>query len=134
VLSDDYFTVEEDKIRRIESVLTIVGGEIVLADQEFTHHQPDLPPVSPDWSPVGTYGGYHNQDLHPGMPIEAGHSDRPRMGMTIGSWALTEEYGSQAAAAVCKTYLDFKKLQEVSHDPPEHIRHSSYNRHFRFGC
>jgi hypothetical protein len=75
VLSDDYFTVEEDKIRGIESVLTIVGGRIVHADQEFTHHRPGLPPVSPDWSPVGTYGGYYNQDLHPGMPIEDGHSD-----------------------------------------------------------
>jgi predicted amidohydrolase YtcJ len=76
VLSDDYFTVEEDKIRGIESVLTIVGGKIVHADQEFTNHRPDLPPVSPDWSPVGTYGGYHNQDLHPRTPIEDGLSDR----------------------------------------------------------
>jgi hypothetical protein len=75
VLSDDYFTVEEDKIRGIESVLTIVGGRIVHADQEFTHHRPGLPPVSPDWSPVGTYGGYYNQDLHPGMPIEDEHPD-----------------------------------------------------------
>lgn len=75
VLSDDYFTIAEDNIRGIESVLTIVGGKIVHADEEFTHYRPELPPVSPDWSPVRTYGGYHNQDSDPGMAIGDRHLD-----------------------------------------------------------
>jgi hypothetical protein len=36
VLSDDYFTVDLDDIRSITSVLTIVGGDVVHADAEFT--------------------------------------------------------------------------------------------------
>jgi hypothetical protein len=60
VLDSDYFTVEEDAIRSIESVMTVVDGNIVYASDEFAKHEPALPPVSPDWSPVRHYGGYHN--------------------------------------------------------------------------
>lgn len=35
VLSDDYFTVAEDDIRTLTSVLTIMGGRVVFADAEF---------------------------------------------------------------------------------------------------
>jgi len=58
VLSDDYFTVPEEEIKRIESVLTIVGGKVVYAAEEFRRLAPPPLPVSPDWSPVGVYGGY----------------------------------------------------------------------------
>jgi predicted amidohydrolase YtcJ len=60
VLSDDYFTVDEDAIRGIESVLTVVDGKIVHAADEFSSLNPELPPVSPDWSPVASHGGYTN--------------------------------------------------------------------------
>jgi predicted amidohydrolase YtcJ len=60
VLSADYFTVQEEEIRGIESILTIVGGKIVYAAGEFGALAPPPLPVSPDWSPVGVYGGYHN--------------------------------------------------------------------------
>jgi hypothetical protein len=43
--------------------MTVVGGNIVYAGQDFNQFDPPLPPVSPDWSPVGRYGGYY-QD-HP---------------------------------------------------------------------
>lgn len=59
VLSSDYFTVPEEEIRGIESVLTMVGGKIVHGSEDFGSLAPPLPPVSPDWSPVGRYGGYH---------------------------------------------------------------------------
>jgi Amidohydrolase family len=58
VLSDDYFMVDESKIDRIESVLTVVGGQIVHGAQEFSPMAPPLPPAMPDWSPVRTFGGY----------------------------------------------------------------------------
>ncbi|WP_226702999.1 amidohydrolase [Microbulbifer elongatus] len=52
VLSDDYFKVSDEAIRRIVSELTIVGGKIVYAAGLFSKFDPPLPPASPDWSPV----------------------------------------------------------------------------------
>ena len=57
VLSDDYFQVEAEDIQWIESVLTVVGGRVVYAGAEFKHDDPELPPASPDWSPVKRFGG-----------------------------------------------------------------------------
>ncbi len=58
VLLADYFSVPEEEIKRIESVLTIVGGKVVYASEEFSKLAPPALPVSPDWSPVKAYGGY----------------------------------------------------------------------------
>jgi predicted amidohydrolase YtcJ len=61
VLSEDYFEVDAERIKAIESVLTIVGGDVVYAAGEFDRDgiaPSPLPPVSPAWSPVATYGGY----------------------------------------------------------------------------
>ncbi|MBJ9984832.1 amidohydrolase [Acinetobacter sp. S40] len=57
VLSDDYFKVEGDDIQWIESVLTVMNGNIVYAGAEFKQEDPPLPPASPDWSPVKRFGG-----------------------------------------------------------------------------
>ncbi|MBX3442176.1 MAG: amidohydrolase [Planctomyces sp.] len=69
VLSDDYFAVEADDIRGLESVLTVVGGQVVFGAGEFAQLSPALPPVSPDWSPVRTVGGYDN--TRPTPPVHA---------------------------------------------------------------
>jgi predicted amidohydrolase YtcJ len=61
VLSDDYFSVPDDGIADITSVLTLLGGKPVHADAEFEYLAPPLPPPMPDWSPVRTYGGYHKR-------------------------------------------------------------------------
>src|SRR6201997_1932424 len=58
VLSADYFSVAEDEIKQLESVLTIVGGKPVFAAEEFETLAPAPPPVLPDWSPVAQFGGY----------------------------------------------------------------------------
>ena len=59
ILSADYFTVPEEQIRRIESVLTVTGGDVVYSADPFTAFAPEpLPPVSPAWSPVTAFGGY----------------------------------------------------------------------------
>ncbi|HJV35376.1 amidohydrolase family protein, partial [Geomonas sp.] len=60
VLSSDYLTVPEAEIKGIESVMTMVGGKVVHGTGEFSNLAPPLPPVSPDWSPVARYGGYHS--------------------------------------------------------------------------
>lgn len=73
VLSDDYFTVGDDAVRGIESVLTVVGGAIVHAAREYAALAPPLPPVSPDWSPVARFGAYNNSlpspPVHEHLPI-----------------------------------------------------------------
>jgi predicted amidohydrolase YtcJ len=58
VLSADYFSIPEEEIKQLESVLTIVGGKVVYASEEFSSLAPPALPVSPDWSPVKSYGGY----------------------------------------------------------------------------
>ena len=59
VLSADYFSVPEEEIKGIESVLTLVGGKVVYGAGEFAGLAPPPLPVLPDWSPVKAYGGYH---------------------------------------------------------------------------
>src|SRR5262245_13775875 len=63
-LTDDYFSVPEERIKGIESVLTIVDGKIVHATEEFALYAPPSIPVLPDWSPVARFGGY-------GAPLDA---------------------------------------------------------------
>jgi hypothetical protein len=57
-LTDDYFSVPEEQIKGIESVLTVVGGKVVHATDEFAPHAPPPIPVLPEWSPVKVFGGY----------------------------------------------------------------------------
>src|SRR5207249_9526995 len=52
VLTDDYLTVPYEDIKRIESVLTVVGGKIVHATEEFSSYAPPSLPVLPEWSPI----------------------------------------------------------------------------------
>jgi hypothetical protein len=63
VLSADFFTVPEEEIKRIESVLTIVDGKIVYAAGEYATLAPPPLPVSPDWSPIKHYGGYRDAQV-----------------------------------------------------------------------
>src|SRR5439155_18280101 len=63
-LTDDYLSVAEEEIKDIESVLTIVGGKVVHATEEFAPHAPPAIPVLPEWSPVNVFGGY-------GAPLDA---------------------------------------------------------------
>ncbi|MFO1449539.1 MAG: amidohydrolase [Opitutaceae bacterium] len=58
VLSEDYFAVPEERIKRIESVLTLLGGKIVHAAEEYADLAPPPLPVMPDWSPARHFGGY----------------------------------------------------------------------------
>jgi predicted amidohydrolase YtcJ len=66
-LSADYFSVPEDDIRGIESVLTVLGGKVVHGADEFSSLAPPLPPVMPDWSPVRQFGGYQKAKPAPAM-------------------------------------------------------------------
>lgn len=65
VLSDDYFSIPAERIKSLESVLTIVGGKPVYAAKEFKDLDPPSIPVVPEWSPVATYGGYYSAPAAP---------------------------------------------------------------------
>lgn len=53
ILSADYFSVPEEEIPRIESLLTLVGGKVVYAAEPFAREgPPPLPDVIPSWSPL----------------------------------------------------------------------------------
>jgi predicted amidohydrolase YtcJ len=58
ILSADYFSVPEDEIRDLESLLTVVGGRVVHASAPFAAHAPAPLADLPEWSPLRHYGGY----------------------------------------------------------------------------
>ncbi|WP_068090102.1 amidohydrolase [Novosphingobium rosa] len=58
LLSDDFFTVPDNEITNIRSVLTVLGGKVVHGNGSYAKHAPDLPKPMPDWSPVGTFGSW----------------------------------------------------------------------------
>lgn len=62
LLSDDYFSVPEDDIALLRSVLTVLGGKIVYGEGEFGPLAPAAPKAMPDWSPVATFGGHYRRD------------------------------------------------------------------------
>jgi predicted amidohydrolase YtcJ len=60
VLSADFFSVAEEDIKAIESVMTVVGGKIVYGADEFDPLAPPAIPVLPDWSPVKNVPGHYS--------------------------------------------------------------------------
>lgn len=80
VLSGNYFSVPEERIKSLESVLTIVAGRIVHATGEFSSMAPPLPPASPDWSPVTASVGSHGEARGrgaSGQTAQAAHAHDP---------------------------------------------------------
>ncbi len=61
VLDRDYFTVSEDQIKSISSVLTIMNGEVVFGAQDYSALSPKLPEILPPWSPVKYFGSYYGE-------------------------------------------------------------------------
>ncbi|MBI5656334.1 MAG: amidohydrolase [Geobacter sp.] len=96
VLSADYFSVPEDEIKGIESVLTIMDGKIVHGSAGFAGLAPPLPPVSPDWAPTGMYGGAyrHAPAVAAGIASRSGPGGNPlhqhthTVVGTGGSWGI----------------------------------------------
>lgn len=61
ILSEDYFSINENKILEITSNLTVVNGEIVYADSNFKELINPLPKAIPSWSPINFFGGYQKK-------------------------------------------------------------------------
>jgi predicted amidohydrolase YtcJ len=60
LLSADYFSVPENEIKNISSVLTVVDGRVVFGAQEYSDLPPKLPEPIPTWSPIRHFGGYYD--------------------------------------------------------------------------
>ncbi|MEM1187492.1 MAG: amidohydrolase [Pseudomonadota bacterium] len=50
LLSADMMTIDEENLRHVTSVLTMVGGKVVYGSDEFADLDSPPPPASPDWS------------------------------------------------------------------------------------
>lgn len=87
VLTDDYFTVPDEAIQSIESVLTVVGGRIVHASGDMGSYAPAPIPVIPEWSPIGKFGGYGapldvKQAARHDVPLPISNRSHPHLGAT----------------------------------------------------
>lgn len=60
LLNKDYYTIPEDEIKTISSVLTIVDGRVVFGAEDYIELSPKLPETLPEWSAVKYFGGYYN--------------------------------------------------------------------------
>ncbi|WP_050031092.1 amidohydrolase [Verrucomicrobium sp. BvORR034] len=98
VLTDDYFSVPDEAIKGIESVLTVVGGKVVHARDEFSPHAPGPLPVLPEWSPISVFGGYGapldvKKAARAGVPLPLEHPARTGRAQTR-SISSTADSGS----------------------------------------
>ena len=62
ILSADYFTVADDDIARIESLLTVTGGKVVYSAGDDENIAAPLPEITPAWSPVARLGGFQTTE------------------------------------------------------------------------
>lgn len=60
LLDKDYFTIPDEEIKTISSVLTVVDGRVVFGAGEYSDLSPKLPKTLPEWSPFNYFGGYYN--------------------------------------------------------------------------
>ncbi|MNL38008.1 Amidohydrolase family protein [compost metagenome] len=58
MLTKDYFTVPEEQIKEIHSVLSVIEGRPMYGEKEFAKFAPKAPKALPSWSPVNFFGGY----------------------------------------------------------------------------
>ncbi len=98
VLSADYFSIPEDRIKDLESVLTLVGGKPMYAAAEFKDLSPPPLPVSPEWSPVAAYGGY-GAPLMQKSWLQARAAKAPRCSSS-DSWGEPYGLGGCACAVI----------------------------------
>lgn len=86
VLDRDYFTIDDEDIKKIEADLTIVDGKIVYANGDFSSFSPPHIPILPDWSPTNIYNGYPvRSDLQSVIEKNAKTDAKPKLTSQIHS-------------------------------------------------
>ncbi|MFK0335335.1 amidohydrolase [Rhizobium sp. NPDC090275] len=61
ILDRDYFSVADDQIKLVSSVLTVMDGRVVFGAQDYAALSPTLPAILPAWSPVKYFGTYFGE-------------------------------------------------------------------------
>ena len=59
ILSADFFSIDVDAIRELESDLTMVGGRVVYANGAYSHLAIKAPDIKQVWLPINEYGKYY---------------------------------------------------------------------------
>ena len=95
VLSSDFFSIPEEQIKALQSVMTMVGGDVVHATSEFAGMAPPALPVSPEWSPVAAYGGW-------GAPLMKKSEVQPRIATAATCGNLCDTRGPVAGFSGCR--------------------------------
>ncbi|CAD6873801.1 amidohydrolase [Methylomonas fluvii] len=102
VTSHDFMTVADEAIKAITSLLTMVGGRIVYAADDFSRFDTPLPPASPDWSPVRYFGGHQTPQTHYALPAAscaahacAIHGHHPGQDGKLSRWLGLDNAGKQ---------------------------------------
>ncbi|WP_419756418.1 amidohydrolase [Brevundimonas sp.] len=62
ILDRDYFSVPEDEIEAISSVLTVMDGRVVFGAEDYGDLTPALPAALPAWSPSNHFGSYYGDE------------------------------------------------------------------------
>ena len=62
ILDRDYFSVPEDEIEAISSVLTVMDGRVVFGVEDYGDLTPALPAALPAWSPSNHFGSYYGDE------------------------------------------------------------------------
>jgi len=60
LLDKDYFTIPEEAIKTISSVLTVVDGRVVFGAGKYSDLAPKLSKTLPEWSAFNHFGGYYS--------------------------------------------------------------------------
>jgi predicted amidohydrolase YtcJ len=90
VLTSDFFSVPEEEIKDLQAVLTVVGGEVVYASEDFSQLAPPPLPAALDWAPTAHYGGYYNPASHVGAAMHYGCSSHHASAASRGPERLGE--------------------------------------------
>lgn len=100
MLSDDYFSVPEDDIVHLRSVLTLLGGQVVYGDGDFRELAPPLPRPMPEWSPVASFGGYWRGEASTKLASACGCA----MACTVHGHDHAAAYGRAAPTADVQSF------------------------------
>ncbi|MEH6703474.1 MAG: amidohydrolase [Galbibacter orientalis] len=60
LLNKDYYTVSDEEVKTISSVLTVVDGRVVFGAEDYSDLSPKLPKTLPECSSINFFGGYYN--------------------------------------------------------------------------
>lgn len=94
ILSDDFFTVEDEEISRIESVLTVVGGRVVYSAGPFESMAAPPDEITPAWSPVSLFGGFYDASISRGASQAMNVLDVTTESNEERAWRAARDAGS----------------------------------------